>query len=196
LAIIPQICRKARLYWQAGCINARIKRGIPLSEVSVTVLQDVRKRLEPLLRRVFHFYWRIARGMTLGVRGVVLDRDNKVLLVKHSYVSGWHLPGGGVEVGESFLEALRRELIEEGRIELTDEPPLHGLFFNVHVSPRDHVAVYVVRQFRQDRLPKPNHEIVECGFYDAAALPAETTKGTRLRIAEVLDGKARIAAWR
>ena len=134
--------------------------------------------------------------MTLGVRGLVLDRDNKVFLVRHSYVSGWHLPGGGVEVGETFLEALRRELMEEGRIELTAEPQLHGLFFNVHVSPRDHVAVYVVRQFRQDRMPEPNHEIVECGFYDAAALPAETTKGTRLRIAEVLDGKARGATWR
>ena len=45
-------------------------------------------------------------------------------------------------------------------------------------------------------MPEPNHEIVECGFYDAAALPAETTRGTRLRIAEVLDGKARVATWR
>jgi 8-oxo-dGTP pyrophosphatase MutT (NUDIX family) len=162
----------------------------------MTFLQDVRKRLEPQLRRVFHLYWRIARGMTLGVRGLVLNGDNKVFLVKHSYVSGWHLPGGGVEVGETFLAALRRELMEEGRIELTDEPDLHGLFFNGHVSRRDHVAVYVVRHFRQDRLPDPNREIVACGFYDAAALPAETTQGTRLRIAEVLDGKARIVTWR
>ena len=143
----------------------------------MTVLQDLRKRLEPQLRQVFHLYWRFARGMTLGVRGVVLDGDNRVFLVKHSYVSGWHLPGGGVEVGETFLEALRRELVEEGRIELTGEPVLHGLFFNGHVSRRDHVAVYVVRQFRQDRLPEPNHEIVDCGFYDASALPAETTQG-------------------
>jgi 8-oxo-dGTP pyrophosphatase MutT (NUDIX family) len=148
------------------------------------------------LRQVFHLYWRIARGMTLGVRGAVLDADNRVFLVRHSYVSGWHLPGGGVEVGETFLEALRRELAEEGRIELTGEPVLHGLFFNGHVSRRDHVAVYVIRQFRQDRLPEPNHEIVECGFYDASALPAETTNGTRLRIAEVLDGTAPIATWR
>ncbi len=162
----------------------------------MTALQALRKRLEPQLRRVFHLYWRMARGMTLGVRGVVLDGDNKVFLVRHSYVAGWHLPGGGVEVGETFLEALRRELVEEGRIELTAEPALHGLFFNGHVSRRDHVAVYIVRQFRQDRPPEPNHEIVECGFYDADALPADTTQGTRLRIAEVLGGAAPIATWR
>ena len=162
----------------------------------MTALQHLRKRLEPQLRRAFHLYWRMARGMTLGVRGVVLDGDGKVFLVRHSYVAGWHLPGGGVEVGETFLEALRRELVEEGRIELTGEPVLHGLFFNGHVSRRDHVAVYVVRQFLQDRLPAPNHEIVECGFYAAGALPAETTRGTRLRIAEVLDGAVPIATWR
>ena len=154
---------------------------------------NLRTRFEPALRWMFHLYWRFARGMTLGVRAVVLDPDNRVFLVKHSYVSGWHLPGGGVETGETFGEALRRELMEEGRIELSAEPVLHGLFFNRHVSRRDHVAVYVVRDFSQDRLPEANREIVACGFFDVAALPAGTTGGTRLRIVEVLGGKARIA---
>ena len=121
---------------------------------------------------------------------MVLDGDTRVFLVKHSYVAGWHLPGGGVEVGETFGDALLRELAEEGRIELVGEPALHGLFFNSHVSRRDHVAVYLVRHFRQDRLPEPNHEIVACGFFDAGALPADTTEGTRLRISEVLEGRA------
>src|SRR4051794_33600114 len=187
---------KPRMYWQAGPPGARIKRDVGLFEVSVTTLQDVRKRLEPLLRRIFHLHWRIARGMTLGVRAVVLDGDNRVFLVRHSYVTGWYLPGGGVEVGETFLESLRRELMEEGRIELTGEPALHGVFLNSHVSRRDHVAVYVIRQFRQDRLPEPNREIVECGFFDAGTLPVDTTPGTRLRIAEVLDGRKPIATWR
>jgi ADP-ribose pyrophosphatase YjhB (NUDIX family) len=159
-------------------------------------LPTLRKRFEPALRRVFHLYWRFARGMTLGVRAVVLDRDDRVFLVKHSYVSGWHLPGGGVEVGETCRDALRRELAEEGRIELAGEPALHGLFLNSHVSRRDHVAVYLVRQFRQDRLPEPNREIIACGFFAAGALPADTTAGTRLRISEVLEGKAPMATWR
>ena len=88
-----------------------------------------------------------------------------MFLVKHSYVSGWHLPGGGVETGETFMDSLKRELVEEGRIELTGEPELHGLYFNRKISPRDHVAVYVVREFIQDRAPEPNREIIACGFF-------------------------------
>jgi 8-oxo-dGTP pyrophosphatase MutT (NUDIX family) len=93
-------------------------------------------------------------------------------------------------------QAMRRELKEEGDIDLTGDAVLHGIFLNSHVSRRDHVAVYVVRQFRQDRLPQPNPEIAECGFFPVTALPEGTTSGTRLRIAEVLDGKAQIATWR
>lgn len=158
--------------------------------------QGLRRRMEPLLRRLIHIYWRFARSMTLGVRAVVLDRENRVFLVRHGYVSGWHLPGGGVEVGESLGEALKRELREEGRIELSAPPVLHGLFFNSHVSRRDHVAVYVARQFRQDSLPEPNREIAACGFFAPGALPEGTTEGTRQRIAEVLEGRPPAPTWR
>jgi 8-oxo-dGTP pyrophosphatase MutT (NUDIX family) len=178
------------MFWQGVQPNASIKAR------AVMNLQSLRRTFEPALRRVFHLYWRFARGMTLGVRGVVLDGDNRVFLVKHSYVSGWHLPGGGVEVGETFGEALKRELMEEGRIELSGEPILHGVFFNSYASRRDHVAVYVVRHFRQDRLPEPNREIVSCGFFEAGALPPDATEGTRLRIAEVLENREKIATWR
>jgi 8-oxo-dGTP pyrophosphatase MutT (NUDIX family) len=155
----------------------------------------LRIRLEPLLRHVFHFYWRFARGMTLGVRAVVLNDRDEVFLVEHSYIAGWHLPGGGVEVGETVLQALERELREEGRIELAGPPRLHGLFFNAHVSRRDHVAVYVVRDFRQDGLPAPNHEIIACGFFPLSALPPGTSRGTRRRLAEVLEDAQPSPDW-
>jgi ADP-ribose pyrophosphatase YjhB (NUDIX family) len=159
-------------------------------------LDLLRRRCEPLLRRIFHAYFLLVRGMTVGVRAVVLDPDNRVFLVRHSYVTGWYLPGGGVDIGETIEDAMRRELKEEGDIDLTGEAVLHGIFLNKHVSRRDHVAIYVVRHFRQDRLPEPNREIVECGFFATAALPEGTTPGTRLRIAEVLEGKPVIATWR
>lgn len=159
-------------------------------------LNRARRKFEPLLRRSFHAYFLIVRGMTLGARAVVLNAENRVFLVRHSYVSGWYLPGGGVDHGETMEQALRRELKEEGDIDLTGDAVLHGIFLNSHVSRRDHVAVYVVRQFRQDRQPEPNREIVECGFFDSTALPEGTTPGTRLRIAEVLEGRPLIATWR
>jgi 8-oxo-dGTP pyrophosphatase MutT (NUDIX family) len=178
---------------QPGCKD---QTSSDMPGFAVTTMQRLRRGLEPALRQVFHLYWRLARGMTLGVRAVVLDAENRVFLVKHSYVSGWHLPGGGVEVGETLREALQRELAEEGRIELAGEPVLHGVFLNGHVSRRDHVAVYLVRHFSQDRLPEPNREIIDCGFFGTQALPEETTTGTRLRISEVIENRPPIATWR
>jgi 8-oxo-dGTP pyrophosphatase MutT (NUDIX family) len=150
------------------------------------IAPSVKLKFEPLFRRLFHFYSRFARPMTLGVRAVVLNNDNQVFMVKHSYTPGWHLPGGGVEAGETMLGSLKRELVEEGGIELTGEAYLHGIYFNRRISRRDHVAVYVVHSFRQEKTPDPNHEIIASGFFDPTDLPSDTTRGTRMRIAEVL----------
>jgi ADP-ribose pyrophosphatase YjhB (NUDIX family) len=158
-------------------------------------LRATRRALEPALRRALHAYWRFARAMTLGVRALVIDEEGRIFLVKHSYVSGWHLPGGGVEVGETLAEALARELREEGNIEITAPPRLHGLFFNNRASRRDHVALFVVRAFRQSAVPVPDHEIVARGFFAADALPNDTTAATRARIIEVLGGAPASERW-
>jgi 8-oxo-dGTP pyrophosphatase MutT (NUDIX family) len=158
-------------------------------------LQRLRRALEPLIRRLMHFYWRFSRAATLGARAMVIDGQGRVFLVKHSYVEGWHLPGGGVETGETFLTALTRELAEEGNIVMTAPPKLHGIFFNNRTSRRDHVALYIVRDFRQDSAPQPNYEIIEHGFFAPAALPDGTTRATRARLAEVLDGVAVSEVW-
>jgi len=158
-------------------------------------LDNTRRALEPALRRVLHLYWRFARAMTLGVRALVIDEAGHIFLVKHSYVSGWHLPGGGVEVGETLAQAVARELHEEGNIDVTEPPQLYGMFFNDRASRRDHVALFVVRAFRQPAAPVPDHEIVAHGFFALDALPNDTTAGTRARIVEVLGGAPSSERW-
>jgi ADP-ribose pyrophosphatase YjhB (NUDIX family) len=147
------------------------------------------------IRRLLHFYWRFTRGMTLGVRGLVIDGAGRILLVQHTYVRGWHLPGGGVETNESMQQALTRELAEEGNIRLTGAPRLHGVFFNRRASKRDHVAVYVVEDFQQDTPFQPSREIALASFFAMDALPNDTTAGTRARIAEVLGGAPMSQHW-
>jgi 8-oxo-dGTP pyrophosphatase MutT (NUDIX family) len=158
-------------------------------------LQRLRRALEPLIRRLLHFYWRFSRAATLGARAMVIDGSGRVFLIQHSYVDGWHFPGGGVETGESFLAALARELAEEGNIVMTAPPLLHGIFFNKRASRRDHVALYIVRDFRQDKAPQPGYEIVAHGFFAPGALPEGTSRATRARIAEVFDGVAVSELW-
>ena len=158
-------------------------------------LDNTRRALEPALRRVLHLYWRFARAMTLGVRALVIDEAGHIFLVKHSYVSGWHLPGGGVEAGETLAQAVARELHEEGNIDVTEPPQLYGMFFNDRASRRDHVALFVVRAFRQPAAPVPDHEIVAHGFFAVDALPNDTTAATRARIVEVLGGAPVSERW-
>jgi 8-oxo-dGTP pyrophosphatase MutT (NUDIX family) len=167
----------------------------PAKPIEPRRFHRVRRVLEPVIRPAMHAYWRFSRPATLGVRAIVIDGQGRIFLVKHSYVDGWHFPGGGVETGETLLEALARELAEEGNIVLSATPRLHGVFFNKRISRRDHVALYIVREFRQDSAPQPDHEIVEHGFFPLSALPEDTTRATRARIAEVFEQAAISELW-
>jgi 8-oxo-dGTP pyrophosphatase MutT (NUDIX family) len=145
--------------------------------------------------RVLHTYFRFARGMTLGVRAVVLNEAGEVFLIRHTYTPGWQFPGGGVEVGETMAEALAKELHEEARISLTGPAQLFGVYFNRKISRRDHVAVYVVRAFTVDEAKKPDMEIAEARFFSLAALPQGLTGGTRRRLAEIVEGAPSSTDW-
>ena len=147
------------------------------------------------LTRLLHLYFRFARGMTFGVRAVVLNDRGEVFLIRHTYVPGWHFPGGGVEVGETAELSLERELSEEAGIAATERPVLHGLFFNRRISRRDHVAVYVIRRFRVERVKQPDREIAEAGFFPLDNLPEGTTPATRRRLAEIISGQPPSTEW-
>ncbi len=133
--------------------------------------------------------------MTLGVRGLVIDADHRIMLVRHTYVPGFYLPGGGVEPGETMADSLARELVEECGVHLVGEPELRAVYLNRRSSPRDHVALYVVRDFRYDGPRPPDREIAESGFFSLDSLPADATSATRARIAEVLGDAPLSPYW-
>jgi len=97
--------------------------------------------------------------------------------------------------GETFLDALARELLEEGNIRLGASPPLFGVYLNKRTSRRDHVAMFIVRDFLQDGDPRPNREIVAHGFFHPNSLPDDTGRGTRARVAEVFGNAPVSEFW-
>jgi ADP-ribose pyrophosphatase YjhB (NUDIX family) len=150
---------------------------------------------ERLKLRLLHWSFLLARPMTLGVRAIVADAGERVLLVRHGYVSGWHFPGGGVEPGETCVEALTREVKEEAMVAIDGPPLLHGLFLNAQLSRRDHVAVYLVRTFRVLGERVPDWEIEEARFFPRTALPEGATQATRARLAEIFDSAPLSSRW-
>jgi ADP-ribose pyrophosphatase YjhB (NUDIX family) len=143
----------------------------------------------------FLFIQRIRRGMTLGVRAMVLNDRGEIFLVRHSYLKGWHMPGGGVEVGETLQQALAKELLEEANIRVTGATRLLGVYLNDKPTARDHIAVFIVQQFEELGVKKADHEILEARFFPIDNLPEGTTQATRRRIAEALSGQAISEHW-
>lgn len=151
--------------------------------------------MSKLIGMVLQPFWRMTRGMTLGAQGMVIDDQNRVLVVRHGYRPGWHFPGGGVEWNETISYALGRELYEETGIELDGEPQLHGIFSNFKAFPGDHIALFVVRKWRQPSIPQPNREIREQKFVSLDNLPDELVAGARNRILEYFEGVVVSTTW-
>jgi len=153
-----------------------------------------RARIEPFARPCMQAFWRLTRGATLGVRAIAERPDGTIALVRHTYIDGWHLPGGGVEAGETAAFAVARELAEEAGVQLTAEPELLGIYAN-HVRFRgDHVLLFRARDWVECETHSAGE--IECvDWFSPLDLPLGTAGGTRRRLAEVYDGAAPVAHW-
>ena len=139
-------------------------------------LQRLRRALEPLIRRVLHFYWRFSRAATLGARAMVIDGSGRIFLVKHSYVAGWHLPGGGVETGETFLDGAGARTGRGGQYR-DDRAAACCTAYSSTSGRRGATTWRSTSCATSARTARrvPNHEIVAHGFFAPDALPEGTT---------------------
>ena len=93
------------------------------------------------------------------VGAVVTDPDGRLLLVLRGREPGaglWSIPGGKVEPGESLVEAVRREVVEETALDVAvgeyvgtvERPALDGDVFVIHdyrAAPAPGAATFAVR---------------------------------------------------
>lgn len=139
----------------------------------------------PFTKRLVQTASLLRKPYTLGVRAIVLNEDRHVLLVRHSYLPGWYLPGGGVDPREVMADTVRRELLEEVGVSVTGLPRLLGVYLNREGLGRDHIGLFDVPDWAPaDNFLSPNLEIVEARFFSPDDLPEETTRATAVRIAE------------
>lgn len=148
-----------------------------------------------LIRTILQPYWRLIRSQTLGVQCIVIRDGKEILLVRHSYVRGWHLPGGGVERYESLEQALGRELLEEAGLGIKGKPKLHGIFSNFDRFEGDHIAVYIVNDWERIRDRSSKFEILEQSFFAMDSLPSGLIEGANRRVAEVFHNRPISSDW-
>lgn len=150
--------------------------------------------VEPFTRPLFFMWSRLTRGKTLGVRVLVQDALGRVLLVRHTYLKGWWLPGGGVDAHETAGDAAVRELREEAGLIAQSRPELISVHSNETFFRGDHVLIFRIGAYAPGELSS-RHEIAEVGWFALDALPDDLNRGTRARLAEIFDGAELSAAW-
>lgn len=137
----------------------------------------------------------VRRPLTMGVRAAVFDAEGRIFLVRHTYVPGWYMPGGGVEAGETVYETLERELAEEGNLVLSEPAELYGIYHNKWTNRRDHVVFFICRNVTQRDARNPDMEIAEAGFFETGALPDGITLATRCRLEELSGSVEKGHCW-
>jgi len=135
-----------------------------------------------LAYRIYCFFF---RPVTLGVRVMMIQND-QALLVRHTYMNGWFMPGGGVKRGETLEHAARREAHEETGAILNDLS-LVGAYTNFKKWKSDHNILFLSTDFTVSG--EHDLEIVEVRFFPLDALPADLTPGHYRRLTEYRDGK-------
>lgn len=120
-----------------------------------------------------------------SVYGVII-REDKVLLVKdRTSEETWDLPGGRIEQNEDLMQALKREVMEETRLTITNEPELICQFLEYFYDIDSNIGFESTRSFfkitweGEPILNGNNDDIVECRFFEQPLDPKEVAAVAR-----------------
>ena len=144
-----------------------------------------------MMTAVYHglrVIWRISGTRGSGVQALVVTATGKIVLVRHSYMAGWHFPGGGLKRNETPERGIIRELVEEiGLLCWADVGPSN--------EPQDSpapglgtTALFIVTgaEYRF----RPSIEIERAAEFAPEALPQDCSFSARRHVARWQAGKA------
>lgn len=146
------------------------------------------------LERTYH---KLRKPTTLGVKIIAMDDEGGVMLVKHTYRPGWHLPGGKVDTYEPAIVAAQRELREEtGLLTTLNDLAFVGFYSNFTEHKSDHIAVFATRRFERDAAWKRRgFEISHAEMFRIDDFPDDTSGSTRKRVEEFLNSGVIVSDW-
>ena len=173
--------------------NVTLKLDLDSHSVDNEVKKYNQKRLarhygfdlgKKFLLSLAHKYFLLSRPLTMGARCILLNDNREVLLVRHTYISGWHLPGGGVDVGESAYDAAMREVSEETNYRLEGPPKLVGIYHLDGITKRDHLTVFISTCFKEHGIKFNSLEIEESRFFPLDQLGVDVDEETKKWISD------------
>lgn len=175
-----------------GCVR-KLHQMQPSAEMRRPFHHRLAIRAARALRPVQNAWWRMRRPTVMGASALVVNDRGEWLLVRHTYIRGWHFPGGGVKKNETVLAALHRELGEEVGVVPTAPPSLVGVYTNPADPRASHVALYRIDAYTRDF--KSNIEIAEWRFFAPDSLPDGAGRGPSNRAAEMNGTRAPDGTW-
>ncbi len=146
-----------------------------------------------LLYLGFKMYCFLVRPIRMGVR-VLMVQGEKIWLVRHTYMDGWFLPGGGLKKWETLEAAARREALEETGAEL-GALDFVGVFTSTVQWKTDHTAVFHCSEFKITG--KPDAEISEARTFNLSELPGDLYTPYRRLLEQYQTGglRSNVGMW-
>lgn len=111
----------------------------------------------------------------------LIFEDGQVLLAHRRDIDWWNLPGGGMEVGETVDEALRREVHEETGLVVKIEQ-----LIGVYSKPQKQEVVLTFRCHMIGGELKKTTESRECRYFAPDSLPTNTLPKHRQRVDDAI----------
>jgi 8-oxo-dGTP diphosphatase len=121
----------------------------------------------------------------VAVSALLFD-ECRVLLAHRRDIDWWNLPGGGMELGETVEEAVKREVLEETGLEVEVEQ-----LVGVYSKPQKREVVLTFRCRKVGGVLTETEESRECRYFIPDNLPVNTLPKHRQRIQDALLGQER-----